>query len=182
MNNEILKELLIITKKYGPGVGLAILATVLSACGAKPQITTSIENCGGEAEVDVAPGVLQKITVPGLDLQYIINEDGSLTYFSKPKFTDNPPSTRQIGDLNGEHLIVELQGDTDGDGRQNVVFQSVCPIAPTPTITPQPSETPTGLLKGIVRSTSLVKQGFHPGQASKPVFTSPLRKTSLYRL
>lgn len=139
--------------KIGGRLSTAILL-FLTACGAKPQVTTSIESCGGEVEVDVVPGVLEKITVPGLDLEYTVNDDGSFTYSSKPKFTDNYPSTRQIGDLNGKHLEVELQGDTDGDGRQNVLFKSVCPATQTPTIVPQPSETPIGLLKGNIKSAS----------------------------
>lgn len=152
--------------------GLLFLSYILAACGAKPQVTTTIENCGGEAEVDAAPGVLQRIKVPGMDIQFIVNpDDGSITYFSKPSFTDVPPvENRPIGILKEEHLEVTLQGDIDGDGNQDIKFRSVCPTPPKPTPSPQPQETPTGYLKGPGRLASLPR-GFHPGEASKPAFT-----------
>lgn len=175
MNNEALKELWVITKNYGPGVGLTVLATVLSACGAKPQITTNIESCGGQEEVDAQPGVLRKTDAPGITIEYMVNPDGSITWFSKPPFTDIPPFTgRPLGEITKKHLLVDLQGDTDGDGWQNIKFESVCPVPPTPTISPQPSETPTGYLsKGSGRLTSLPK-GFHPNPG-KPALSGRIR-------
>jgi len=79
------------------------------ACGAKPQVITIIKNCDGEAEVDAAPGVLQKIEVPGINIKFIVNPDGSITYFSNPPFTDIPPvENRPIGILNKKHLELTL--------------------------------------------------------------------------
>ncbi len=171
MNNEVLKELWAITKKYGPGVGLTVLATVLSACGAKPQITTTIESCGGQEEVDAQPGVLRKIVAPGITMEYMVNPDGSTTWFSKPRFTDIPPyAGRPLGGTTEEHLLADLQGDIDGDGNQDIKFKSVCPTPSKPTLSPQPPATPTGYLgKGIGRLASLPR-GFHPN-SGKPALS-----------
>lgn len=173
MNKEVIQEIFEITKKYGPGAALAVFGLiVLPGCGPpKPQITTTIESCNNlQEEVDAQPGVLRRIVAPGISIEFMVNLDGSVTWFSKPAFTDITPFTgRPIGKITEEHLLVDLQGDTDGDKNQNIIFRSICPAAPTPTISPQPSETPIGLLKGNIRSTALVNQGFHPGLASKPV-------------
>jgi len=137
--------------------------SLLVACRAKPQVTTSIESCGGEAKVDAAPGVLQEIKAPGMNIKFIVNlNDGSITYFSEPPFTDIPPvEKRPIGILNQKHLEFGLLGDTDGNGWQDILVRSVCPVSPKPTLSPQPPATPTGYLKGPGRLASL-PNGFHP--------------------
>ncbi len=156
---------------YTSGSLSAAVLLLLTACGAKSQITTTIESCGGQEEVDAQPGVLRKMTAPGITIEYMVNPDGSLTWFSKPPFTDIPPFTgRPLGKITEKHLLIDLQGDTDGDGGQNAVFKSVCPDP-----LPKPSETPIGLLKGNVRSITQINRGFHPGDASKPVFSGRIR-------
>lgn len=108
----------------------------ISACSSSgPVATHEIVRCGGVTEVDVPPGSLEEISVPGLSLEYIVNADGTVTYYSEPRFTDDIPSIRRVGDLEKNHLGVILQGDTDGDGSQNVVFESICPV-------PAPKQTP----------------------------------------
>ena len=149
-------------------VGIFV-SSLLAACEAKPAVTTTIGNCGGEAEVDVAPGELQKILAPNIEFEFIVNDNGSITYYSSPKFTDFPPSVRHIGDLDSG-IDVDLEGDTNKNGKQNIIFKSDCP-APTPTFSPI---TPTGLLKGNARSLAQVDQGFHPGNASKPARNFPI--------
>ncbi|MFH0979543.1 MAG: hypothetical protein V1803_01185 [Candidatus Roizmanbacteria bacterium] len=161
-------EVITALKKLGR-VGLVLIAT-LTACGVKPSVTHTIESCGGKTEVDTASGSLEEIKAPGIELQYKVNDDGTITYLSKPAFTDSPPSERSIGNLNDSHLKVNLLGDTDNDGKQNIEFQSVCPA-------PQPTETPIGLLKGTMRSVVQADRGFHPGEASKPAFSA----RSVYR-
>ena len=167
-----------VTKKYGQyGLrvsGLLLLGYLGVACGAKPQVITIIKNCDGEAEVDAAPGVLQKIEVPGINIKFIVNPDGSITYFSNPPFTDIPPvENRPIGILNKKHLELTLQGDIDGGGNQDITFRSVCPTPPKPTPPPQPSGTPIGSLKGSGRIAS-TPRGFDT-RSSKPTFSNRIR-------
>jgi hypothetical protein len=119
-------------------LGLLFFTT---ACGVNPNITHTINSCGGETEIDVQPGVLEEIKAPGIDLQYEVKQDGSIRWYSDPEFYDVPPSERSIGNTEEKHLKVKLLGDTDGNGRQDIIFKSVCPVPATPT--PQPKATLT---------------------------------------
>jgi hypothetical protein len=124
--------------KFLTSLGLLFLTT---ACGVKPITTHTINSCGGETEIDVKPGDLEQIKAPGIDLKYKVLPDGRVKWYSNPEFYDVPPSKRSIGNIDGKHLDVELLGDTDGNGRQDIRFKSVCPVPATPI--PQPKGTPT---------------------------------------
>lgn len=143
-------------------IGALFVSYLLAACGAKPQITTTIGSCGGQEEVDAQPGVLREIVAPGITIEYMVNPKGDVTWFSDPPFTDISPFTgRPLGKITEKHLQVDLQGDTDGDGNYNVKFESVCP-APTPS----PQSHATGRGSGRYAS---ISRGFYLGDASKPV-------------
>jgi len=134
------------------------------------SVTHQINECDGGTKIDVEPGRIQEIKAPGIDLKFIVNSDGTITYHSNPIFNDTPPFERTVGNTGDKHLKVRLLGDSDGNGSQDMEFISVCPALPTPTPTPRPTATPFSYLgKGSGRLASL-SGGFHPDvRASKPV-------------
>jgi len=122
------------------GVGLTMTG-ILSGCG--PQgaaVTHEIANCNGETEIDMAPGSLEKVKASkgGADAEIIINKDETITINGITMAVQ--PNDYFFGDRTKNHLVVQVQGDTDSDGKTNILAKSVCP-APPPT--PMPTSTKT---------------------------------------
>lgn len=169
MENRIsLSQLLEVTKKYGPRVtGLFLLTYISVACGAKPNIIFEFTNCGDTRGLELAPGDLIDLTDVGKGIDFQIDENGRVIPPSDKNFGVTKPGQEYwIGNRKKPYYVVTDQGDPNSNGLTDVKIQKVCPV--NPTSTPQPSETPTSLLRGTGRLAAQVNRGFHPGPASKP--------------
>ena len=162
-----------VTKKYGFKVGgLLLIAYIGAACGAQPNIKFEMTNCGGVRELELAHGDLVDLTDAKPKINFQIDEAGRVIppydkYFGVTK----PGLQYRFGDLEETHYIITDQGDPDGDGLTNIEIEKVCPAKSTPS--PQPQETPTGLLKGTGKYTSNPR-GLDT-RNSKPAFQSRVR-------
>lgn len=148
------------------GVGLTVSAILGGCLPQSPAVTHEISECGGQTEVDIAQGSLERIKAKqGGEVDITVNGNGTITLNGMTMNVG--PNEYFFGALSENHLALGIQGDVDGDGGINLSARSVCPVKPTPT--PKPSPTPYSYLgKGSARLASL--SDFHPDvRASKPV-------------
>ncbi len=122
-------------------VGLGVMAVLGGCMPQSPGVIHEIADCGGQTEIDIAQGSLEKIKAnKGGEAKVIFNEGGTITLNGITM--DANPNEYYFGELSENHLALEIQGDVDNDGKMNLSAESVCPAPPKPTATVSPTPTP----------------------------------------
>ncbi|MBW7960671.1 hypothetical protein H3C65_04260 [Patescibacteria group bacterium] len=146
---------------------LGVFATAV-ACGPKdPTIKFQNANCNDPRVLDLEPGDVVDISDVGEKSDFEITADGIIYVPGVSDRLTDPKATDYIfGEKDKPHYIVKSTGNGNGD----VEVKRVCPTPPKPTPTP----TKPSSLHGSQRYAAMAPN-FHPGKASKSVFSGRIR-------
>ncbi len=154
-------------------IALLGLTSIAASCGHKTVAIHQIVGCGGEIEIDMAPGNLELIKAYKNAAEVSVNEEDQTITINGVTMAINENTTLSVGDVSKNHLKIVVQGDPDNDNRFNIRATSVCPQPnPTPQVTPQSRiNKPQKHLLIHTPQKHLLIHTFYPGKASKPAFT-----------